>query len=170
MTDPTPQDAPTDEAASSGDTETSKRAHNVAIAAIGIAVIAVVAAIFAIVQANDAKSDQESTEESAAAQEEHVKNAAAQAQVTAQLQSDLTVLGYYDGPINGVYDEATTDAVKAFQKDQGLKDDGIAGPETMTAIEQALKDQGTTTTAAPTTAAPTTETPTTEAPTTTAAP
>ena len=42
------------------------------------------------------------------------------------LQERLTELGYYNGLINGRYDSETQKAVKTFQKDNGLKADGIA--------------------------------------------
>jgi peptidoglycan hydrolase-like protein with peptidoglycan-binding domain len=48
-------------------------------------------------------------------------------------QRDLTALGY-DCPCTGELDEATMEAVKAFQRDQGLKVDGIPGPETSEAL------------------------------------
>lgn len=54
------------------------------------------------------------------------------------LQQDLTMLGFYDGPINGVYGPATTAAVKALQRRADLPVDGIAGPQTHAAINLAL--------------------------------
>ena len=47
-----------------------------------------------------------------------------------QVQDCLMQMGYLDG-INGVYDEATMDAVKAFQRDNGLTADGVAGSRTL---------------------------------------
>lgn len=55
-----------------------------------------------------------------------------------QLQSVMTDLGYYDGPIDGVYGEATTEGVKAMQEDLGVTADGIYGQET----HDALKGKG----------------------------
>ncbi len=60
-------------------------------------------------------------------------------EATKQIQSMLADLGYYDGDINGKYDTATEDAVKAFQEEQGLTADGIVGPETLAALEDAAK-------------------------------
>lgn len=54
------------------------------------------------------------------------------------LQENLAALGY-DTPKTGEFDAATERAVKAFQKEHGLKDDGIAGIRTNTAIGEALK-------------------------------
>ncbi len=54
------------------------------------------------------------------------------------LQQDLTTLGFYDGPINGVFGPQTTAAVKALQRRADLPVDGIAGPQTSAAINLAL--------------------------------
>ncbi|NLB91010.1 MAG: hypothetical protein GX786_07310 [Clostridiales bacterium] len=47
-----------------------------------------------------------------------------------QLQSRLISLGYLTGKTDGKYGYRTEAAVKAFQKRNGLWDDGIAGPDT----------------------------------------
>ena len=48
------------------------------------------------------------------------------------LQYVLYELGYYDGTINGEYDNATADAVRAFQISNGLTPvDGVAGSKTL---------------------------------------
>ena len=54
------------------------------------------------------------------------------------LQQALTQLGYEVGTADGNYGPATTAAVAAFQKAQGLTEDGIAGPTTLAAINTAL--------------------------------
>ena len=56
----------------------------------------------------------------------------------AQLQAKLKELGYYAGDVTRKYDTATSTAVKAFQKTNGLKADGLAGAET-----RKLLDSGT---------------------------
>ena len=48
----------------------------------------------------------------------------------ARLQERLKELGYYNGEITRTYDKATQAAVKAFQKANGLKADGVAGQDT----------------------------------------
>ncbi|NMD37845.1 MAG: SH3 domain-containing protein [Christensenellaceae bacterium] len=48
------------------------------------------------------------------------------------LQEMLTGMGYFTGKIDGKYGSSTVDAVKAFQKSNGLKADGVAGDETIT--------------------------------------
>ena len=46
------------------------------------------------------------------------------------LQQKLKDLGLYTGPVNGIFDSDTEAAVKAFQKNAGLKQDGIVGSAT----------------------------------------
>lgn len=95
------------------------------------------------------------------------------------LQGLLKGLGLYNGPINGVYDEATENAVKALQAQLGVPETGTMDPATWEAyanrrqglealLAQAESDATSTTTEAPTTEAPTTTAPTTLAPTTAA--
>ena len=47
-----------------------------------------------------------------------------------KLQTELKKQGYYSGRIDGIYGNATLKAVKTFQRKNGLKEDGIAGPQT----------------------------------------
>lgn len=51
-----------------------------------------------------------------------------------KLQKRLIELGYLTGSADGDYGRATTDAVKAFQKQAGLTADGIAGASTQKAV------------------------------------
>ncbi len=51
-----------------------------------------------------------------------------------QIQQKLSQWGYYDGAVDGVYGSATEAAVRKFQKTNGLKVDGKAGPETLAAL------------------------------------
>ncbi len=48
-----------------------------------------------------------------------------------KLQQALYLLGYYSGVIDGEYGEKTTSAVKRFQKNRGMLEDGIAGASTI---------------------------------------
>lgn len=50
------------------------------------------------------------------------------------LQQRLKDLGYYTGNITGVYNDATTEAVKEFQKKSSLETDGVLGPITRTVL------------------------------------
>jgi peptidoglycan hydrolase-like protein with peptidoglycan-binding domain len=56
------------------------------------------------------------------------------------LQKVMTRLGYYRGPIDGVYGSATTAAVTAMQKALGVTADGIYGPSTDAALKGKAKD------------------------------
>jgi len=47
-----------------------------------------------------------------------------------EIQAILMLLDYFDGPVDGKFQETTASAVQAFQADVGLNDDGIVGPAT----------------------------------------
>jgi N-acetylmuramoyl-L-alanine amidase len=47
-----------------------------------------------------------------------------------ELQSMLMLLGYYTGPISGVYQEDTQVAVQRFQRAAAITTDGVVGPAT----------------------------------------
>jgi len=51
-----------------------------------------------------------------------------------QIQQRLQELGYDPGTADGIYGTRTQNAVIAFQKDQGLDADGIAGKNTLAAL------------------------------------
>ena len=48
-----------------------------------------------------------------------------------KLQKRLQALGYYTGEIDGQFGPGTREAVVAFQKNNGLDADGLAGTETL---------------------------------------
>jgi N-acetylmuramoyl-L-alanine amidase len=48
-----------------------------------------------------------------------------------QIQTRLKNWGYYSYAVDGIYGSRTTAAVKKFQKNNGLEEDGIAGPATL---------------------------------------
>ena len=52
------------------------------------------------------------------------------AEVT-RIQQRLAELGYSPGAADGIYGNATAEAVRAFQQDNGLAADGVAGPDTL---------------------------------------
>ena len=56
---------------------------------------------------------------------------------TATSQRHLINLGYYRGTADGVMGTETRDAVRHFQRDSGLKVDGVVGPRTRRALEEA---------------------------------
>ncbi len=47
-----------------------------------------------------------------------------------ELQALLTLLGYFQNPVDGNYQDTTETAVRAFQQDVGIISDGIVGPTT----------------------------------------
>lgn len=51
-----------------------------------------------------------------------------------QIQTKLKRWGYYNGNIDGIYGTQTLNAVKYFQRKNGLTVDGIAGPATLKAM------------------------------------
>lgn len=50
------------------------------------------------------------------------------------LQEQLILLGYMTGSASGKYDAATTEAVRSFQKQNGISQDGIAGGQTQSVL------------------------------------
>jgi peptidoglycan hydrolase-like protein with peptidoglycan-binding domain len=70
------------------------------------------------------------------------------------LQAELEEAGYYSGPINGLYDDATHAAIIKVQTDGGIAVDGIYGPETHAVLIRVMAGedpQAATATASPTT-------------------
>ena len=51
-----------------------------------------------------------------------------------QIQTKLKRWGYYNGNIDGIYGSQTQEAVRYFQRKNGLAVDGIAGPKTLAAM------------------------------------
>lgn len=51
-----------------------------------------------------------------------------------EIQTRLAELGYYDGAINGLYDDATVVAIKNFQRDNGIYVSGAVGGVTANAL------------------------------------
>jgi len=77
---------------------------------------------------------------SACAQAASIKLGSTGSEVS-QLQTMLAKLGYYSGNITGHAGEKTVEAIRAFQKKNGLTQDGIAGTATMNKI-RSLADPG----------------------------
>jgi peptidoglycan hydrolase-like protein with peptidoglycan-binding domain len=50
------------------------------------------------------------------------------------LQYQLNAIGYFNGPFTGYYGELTEEAIKRFQRDNGLVADGIYGSRTAQAL------------------------------------
>lgn len=58
-----------------------------------------------------------------------------------EIQTRLKELGYYDGAINGVYDDATVVAIKKFQADNGIYVSGAVGGVTANALGIYMSEQ-----------------------------
>ena len=50
------------------------------------------------------------------------------------IQTKLKNWGYYDGTVDGIFGSQTTEAVKYFQRKNGLTADGVVGPATLKAL------------------------------------
>ena len=50
------------------------------------------------------------------------------------IQSKLKNWGYYDGTVDGIFGSGTAEAVRYFQRKNGLTADGIVGPATLKAL------------------------------------
>jgi g-D-glutamyl-meso-diaminopimelate peptidase len=55
------------------------------------------------------------------------------------LQSLLAQIGYNAGPVDGIFGQATRQAVLAFQRNNGLAPDGIVGPATWGRLEPFIR-------------------------------
>lgn len=69
------------------------------------------------------------------------KNAMAYDTHMVEIQTRLKELGYYDGAINGVYDDATVVAIKSFQSDNGIYVSGAVGGVTANALGIYMTEQ-----------------------------
>ena len=59
---------------------------------------------------------------------------------TTALQTELQQVGYYEGPIDGIYGPATVDAVKRLQADSDLTETGFVDRATAEALDALLAD------------------------------
>ena len=58
-----------------------------------------------------------------------------------RLQRQLHRIGFFDGPVTGLYGYVTTAAVRRFQKSVGLKPDGLWGPKSKKALAHRLQKE-----------------------------
>ncbi len=81
---------------------------------------------------------------------------AAQAEVasTAAVQQTLKLAGYWDGPVDGQWSAALTDALKEFQTELGVPASGTVDAATISALEKAIEEAGATPTTSLTSSAP----------------
>ena len=81
--------------------------------------------------------------------------AAAQQQTasTAAVQQTLKLAGYWDGPVDGQWTDALTDALEELQKDLGVKVTGTVDAATIAALEKAIAERGASPSPSPTASA-----------------
>lgn len=58
----------------------------------------------------------------------------ASGETVTEIQKKLKAWGYYNGSVDGVFGSKTEEAVKYFQRKNGLTADGVAGPKTLAAM------------------------------------
>ena len=58
---------------------------------------------------------------------------------TKEIQTALKNAGFYPRPIDGVMGPQTKEAIRSFQKENGLKADGIIGKKTWSKLHKYLK-------------------------------
>jgi peptidoglycan hydrolase-like protein with peptidoglycan-binding domain len=59
-----------------------------------------------------------------------------------EIQQLLRQKGYYDGKIDGIYGPTSRSAVISFQRDNGLKEDGVVGSQTLQALRSSSNSKG----------------------------
>ena len=74
---------------------------------------------------------------------------------TAAVQQTLKLAGFWDGPVDGAWTPALTEAVKDFQTELGVEPTGTVDAATIAALEQAIADATPESSAATTSASPT---------------
>lgn len=60
-------------------------------------------------------------------------------EIVSEVQRNLTAVNEYQGEINGTLDSVTINAIQAFQRTAGLKDDGIITAQTREKLAAAAK-------------------------------
>ena len=58
---------------------------------------------------------------------------------TKEIQAALKNAGYYQGVVDGKAGNMTKSAIKTFQKDNGLKEDGVVGQQTWMKLSEYLQ-------------------------------
>ena len=94
----------------------------------------------------------------AAVQSQSDTAAAGEATHNAAIQGALKVLGYWDGPIDGVWSEELGAAIAELQSELGIEPTGVVDPATLNALEDALEALETSLTTPTTTESTTTST------------
>lgn len=103
-----------------------KKALRIGAAALAVAAVGTVGAVFNLGHTSDGTL-------SPYVQTAVLRQGATGGEVQ-ELQRRLKEWGYYSGEVDGIYGKATVEAVKYFQKKNGLTVDGIAGKSTFAAL------------------------------------
>lgn len=64
-------------------------------------------------------------------------------QTVKTIQTKLKNWGYYNGSVDGIYGSQTAEAVKYFQRSNGLTADGVVGPATLAKLGMSTTTSGT---------------------------
>ena len=104
-----------------------KKALRIGLVALAVAAVSGATAIFGTAQTKDDNLSMPFVQTAV------LKQGATGGEVM-ELQRRLKMWGYYSGAVDGIYGKGTVEAVKKFQKKNGLTADGIAGIETYKAL------------------------------------
>ncbi len=104
-----------------------KKALRIGLATVAIAAVGATTAVFNTVYTNEDYAS------SPYVQTAVLRQGASGGEVK-ELQRRLKQWGYYSGAVDGIYGKGTVEAVKAFQRKNGLTPDGVAGLETYKAL------------------------------------
>ena len=104
-----------------------KKALRIGLATMAIAAVGATTAVFNTVYTNEDYAS------SPYVQTAVLRQGASGGEVK-ELQRRLKQWGYYSGAVDGIYGKGTVEAVKSFQRKNGLTPDGVAGIETYTAL------------------------------------
>jgi len=99
-----------------------------------VAAVVIVAVVLAVVLTQDSGGGSSTSTTTSAS------GTTASDPAVADLQRVMTRLGYYSGPIDGVYGSATTASVTEMQKALGVTADGAYGPATEAALKGKAKE------------------------------
>ena len=106
---------------------TMKKALRIGVATIALAAVCTTGALFEMGQTYDGDFAAPTVQTAV------LKQGATGGEVK-ELQRRLKEWGYYNGAVDGIYGKGTVEAVKKFQKKNGLTADGVAGISTYKAL------------------------------------
>lgn len=112
-----------------------------AVGAVGLALLAALTAVACSKQSVEerARETAEKIQKSMVDVEAIALEQKAAPEVVTEVQRNLTTINEYQGEINGKLDSVTINAIQAFQRTAGLKDDGIITAATREKLAAAAK-------------------------------